>query len=495
MKKRLISLISAMAVCVGVVGFLPACNQNNYDLVIAYLSGGRGETYVEALVDAFEETTWVQDYLAANEKESLSVNIIKGGGGTIEESVRNAINSDGAPDVLFLNYNMDRSTTEAFVRARQLVDLTDLLDDNVYNENATLESKLVPGLLSNYNMQPYGDGKTYALPAFYSPTGLWYDASRFFDDGEGDEYTPAGTGENAGKYELPHTWAEFWALGDELNTQNSDNTNVTASTPSLFTYPTAGYFDGFIYSAVAGMAGTEKFMDMLGYADGIWSDDDVQDALEIVVKLRNYLEPNTVAQANATDFQQNQQAVIGSATDISVKGTALFMPNGDWLPGEMAESTPEGFEWGFMPLPAKDDSSMSYVNTYIETVYLHTEGQHLDLAKQFLLFYYSDQGAAIVAEEAGAIIPTQSALANAAENGIAQSTIDLYNAYEGNGAVVGSFAATGTVTGVNWNNVLYNDLNTYVFSSDVTGTDAEILAAWTERLESASDQLRAAIIS
>lgn len=494
MKKRLISLISAMAVCVGVVGFLPACNKTDYDLVVAYLSGGRGETYVEELVEAFEQTTWVQDYLAANEKETLSVNIIKGGGGTIEDSVRTAINSDGAPDVLFLNYNMQSSTTEAFVRARQLVDLTDLLDDNVYGENASLESKLVPGLLSNYNMQPYGDGKTYALPAFYSPTGLWYDASRFFDDGEGDAYTPAGTGENAGKYELPHTWAEFWALGDYLNTQNSNNTDVSATAPSLFTYPTAGYFDGFIYSAVAGMAGTEKFMDMLGYADGIWSDEDVQDALEIVVKLRNYLEPNTVAQANTDGFRQNQQAVIGSATDVSVKGTALFMPNGDWLPGEMAESTPEEFEWGFMPLPAKDDSTMSYVNTYIETVYLHSEGQHLDLAKQFLLFYYSDQGAKIVAEEASAIIPTQSALANAAENGIAQSTIDLYNAYEGNGAVVGSFVATNTVTGVIWNNVLYNDLNTQVFGA-TSGTDQSLLAEWTARIEDASDQLRAAIIS
>lgn len=486
MKKRLISLISAMAVCVGVVGFLPACNKTDYDLVIAYLSGGRGETYVEELAEAFEQTTWVQDYLAANEKESLSVNIIKGGGGTIEDSVRTAINSDGAPDVLFLNYNMQNSTTEAFVRARQLVDLTDLLGEKVYNEDATLESKLADGLLNAYNTQPYGDGHIYALPAFYSPTGLWYDASRFFDDGKGDAYTPAGTGENAGKYELPHTWEEFWLLGDHLNT--------TDGSPSLFTYPTAGYFDGFIYSAIAGMAGTDTFEDVLGYTDGIWSNEGVQDALEIVVKLRNYLEPNTVAQANTDGYRQNQQAVIGGETDISVKGTALFMPNGDWLPSEMAASTPEGFEWGFMPLPAKDNDSISYVNTNIETVYLHTEGQNLDLAKQFLLFYYSDQGAAIVARESGAIIPTKSALADAAENGIAQSTIDLYDVYEGNGAVVGAFAPTGTVTGVNWNNVLFNDLNTRVFGA-TSGTDESLLAAWTERLESASDQLRAVIVS
>ncbi len=492
MKKKLIALFSAVTV-LSSTGMLAACGDgSDHDLTIAFLAGGRGETYVGALVEAFEQTTWAQEYLTANEKESLDVEIISGGGGVIEDSVRNAINSDNTPDVLFLNYNMQNSTTEAFVRARQLVDLTDLLEENVYGEETTLGDKLVPGLLSNYTTQPYGDGHTYTLPAFYSPTGLWYDASRFYDDGKGDEYTPAGTGENEGKYELPKTWAEFWALGDYLNTQNGNLSSVTGNTPALFTYPTAGYFDGFIYSAVAGMAGTDKFMQMLGYADGIWEDEDVQDALEIVVRLKDYLEPNTVAQANTDGFQQNQQAVIGSA-DGTTKGTALFVPNGDWLPGEMANSTPEGYEWGFMPLPSKDDNTMSYVNTYLENVYLHTDGSNIDLAKQFLLFYYSDQGAAIVAREASAIIPTQDALENAKANGISDSTIDLYNAYDGNGAVSGSFAATNTVTGVIWNDVLYNDLNTNVFGA-TTGSTAELLAAWTKRLESASDQYRAQII-
>lgn len=493
-KKRLIALASAAAMLPGAGLLMTSCNDRaNYDLTIAFLSGGRGETYVRALVDAFEETTWGQAYLAENEKEALDVNIISGGGGVIEDSVLNAINSDNTPDVMFLNYNMQNSTTEAFVRARQLVDLTDLLEENVYGEDTTLGDKLVPGLLSNYTTQPYGDGHTYTLPAFYSPTGLWYDASRFYDDGKGDEYTEVGTGENAGKYELPRTWAEFWALGDYLNTQNGNLANVKGNTPALFTYPTAGYFDGFIYSAVAGMAGTDKFMQMLGYAEGIWEDEDVQDALEIVVRLKDYLEPSTVAQANTDGFQQNQQAVIGSP-DGTTKGTALFVPNGDWLPGEMANSTPEGYEWGFMPLPSKDNDTMSYVNTYLENVYIHRNGGNTDLAKQFLLFYFSDEGAAIVAEESSAIIPTQDALANAAENGIAESTIALYDAYDGNGAVSGSFVATDTVTGVIWNDVLYNDLNTRVFGA-TSGTTAELLAAWTQRLMSASDQLRAAIIS
>lgn len=143
------------------------------------------------------------------------------------------------------------------------------------------------------------------------------------------------------------------------------------------------------------MAGEAKFMDMLSFKDGIWEDADIKSALEIVVKLRHYLEPKTVAQANKEGFTSNQQAVIGTVDEDlnrTAKGTVLFMPNGDWLPGEMSKTTPQDFEWGFMPLPAKDADSKSYVNTFIENVYLHSKGSHVDLAKEFLLFYYSDQG-------------------------------------------------------------------------------------------------------
>lgn len=501
MKRKLLALLSAVVLCVGTIFLAVGCGkEKDYDLVIAQLSAGRGETYVTKLVEGFEKTPYVQSYLKEKKKDKLEVKLIQGKAATIGESVRNSINSGVTPDVLFLNFNMSGvEVTESFVRAKQLVDLTSLLEEKVYNEETTLGDKLVPGLLENYTTKPYGDGKVYSLPAYYSPTGLWYDASRFFDDGKGDEYTWQGSGDNAGKYELPHTWSEFWALGDELNKLNNNNANTSATNPSLFTYPTAGYFDGFIYSAVAGMAGEEDFLKMLGYADGIWSDDGVQDALEIVVKLRNYINQSTVTNATKEGYLLNQKAVIGEINadkQQTAKGTALFMPNGDWLPGEMANDTPEGFEWGFMPLPAKDNSSMSYVNTFLENVYLHKDGKHLDMGKQFLLYYFSNEGASIVAKDNKAIIPTKDALTKAKANGVPDSTIELYKVYDGNGAVSGSFAATEQVTGLVWNDVLYNDLNGKVFNKTVTGSkkDAELLAEWTTRLKEASDKMRAAII-
>lgn len=484
MNKKLVALVGSV-VMLGSTLALSACgDEDKNQFTIAYLAAGRGETYVEKLYEEFQKTDVYKDYLKERGLDDLKLNVIKGGTDNVTGNVQNAMNTGTKVDVLFLNYNMSGvALTESFVRSKQLVDLTSLLDEKVYGEETTLGEKLVPGLLENYTIKPYGDGKVYTLPAFYSPTGLWYDASRFNENG------------TDGKYKLPATWEEFWALGDRLNRANANGTKVTADTPALFTYPTTGYFDGFIYAAIAGMAGEEKFQKVLGYADGIWKDPDVMSALENVVRLRDYLEPNTVAQANKDSFQQNQQAVIGSA-DGKTKGTALFVPNGDWLPSEMAASTPEGFEWGFTALPKKDENSKSYVNTFIENVYLHKDGNHGELAKDFLLYYFSNEGAKIVAKEAKAIIPTSDALKNAKENGIADSTIDLYNVYNGDVvAISGGFAATESVTGLEWSDVLFNRLNDDVFNAKNKNTSvADLLKSWSDKLEDASDKLRANII-
>lgn len=75
-----------------------------------------------------------------------------------------------------------------------------------------------------------------------------------------------------------------------------------------------------------------------------------------------------------------------------------------------------------------------------------------------------------------------------------EATRDLYKVYEGNGAVTGTFISTGTVTGVIWNDILFNDLTTKIFNSANAGkSDAELVSSWAAELEKASDQLRATI--
>ena len=114
-----------------------------------------------------------------------------------------------------------------------------------------------------------------------------------------------------------------------------------------FTYPTTGYFDAFFYALMHETMG-DDFSKALTYEDGIWDTEGAKQAFDIVAKLATYTEKTTPANANDNDFRKNQQLVLDNK--------ALFMPNGNWVIGEMEDAPKaDGFEWGFTALPAVKD--------------------------------------------------------------------------------------------------------------------------------------------
>ena len=89
----------------------------------------------------------------------------------------------------------------------------------------------------------------------------------------------------------------------------------------------------------------DDFSKALTYEDGIWDTEGAKQAFDIVAKLATYTEKTTPANANDNDFRKNQQLVLDNK--------ALFMPNGNWVIGEMEDAPKaDGFEWGFTALPA-----------------------------------------------------------------------------------------------------------------------------------------------
>lgn len=114
---------------------------------------------------------------------------------------------------------------------------------------------------------------------------------------------------------------------------------------ALFTYPTTGYFDAFFYALLHEAMDTDTFNSALKYGEGVWDTDGAKQVFDIIAKLATYTHESTPAQANDNDFQMNQQLVLDDK--------AIFMPNGNWVIGEMAEAPrADGFEWGFTALPA-----------------------------------------------------------------------------------------------------------------------------------------------
>ena len=428
-------------------------------LKVAGLKGAYGDAYWQDLKAGFE---------AANPGVTVEL--------TIEAQVENTINpqimAGAGPDVLYLATGREAQLTETMISSNAIRDLTNLLEQNVYNENVKLKDRILPSIMGNGITNPYAGSNThYMLPLFFSSNGLFFNADMFYDNnGNGVE-----DAKKDGKYEMPTTWDEFFGLGDILNEERKTN----PSTPYLFTYPTAGYLDTMIPASIAASAGEAVVKQAFNY-EPVWEQPEVKRVFENLGKLKDYILPTTVANANGTGFKDNQQSVID--------GRALFMTNGDWVKGEMADTTPAGFNWGSAPFLAYTNGGERYGTVNAEQIYISNNTQVPELAEKFILYIYSKEGLAKIAKGAnGAFVPAKGYDTIAIEQGMNPGAVAGYKGYyDGTAKVlVGSFTAA-TAEGVDWK-------QTYCFTMDSVMNGSKTTDQWIEQLKTDSAKLKASL--
>ena len=386
-------------------------------LKVSGLDGGYGSEGWAAVATAFEEETGIK----------VELNLEK----NIAETLRPVLTSGkDVPDVIYLSVGAEGKLTDTMISEQQVLDITDLLGMTIPGESGTVSDKIIPGFTDSLTSSPYQDKKLYLAPINYSPCGLFYNAALFEEKG----------------WTLPTTWEEMWALGDAAKAEGI----------ALFTYPTTGYFDAFFSALLNETAGPEVYSKLMTYDTASWELPEVKEAFEIVGKLASYTEENTVANANADGFTKNQQLILDNK--------AIFVTNGTWLPGEMADAPrAEGFKWGFMALPALDASSDRFSTTFVEQVYIPSAATNVDAAKQFIAFIYSDKATELFYNNGGAVIPTVNA------SSLIKDTDDnkLYYSIYDTGAKANAvgFAAVEPVEGVDLTSasgILYGTVNSVV---------------------------------
>lgn len=367
----------------------------------------------------------------------------------LEEVISPLMKAGDYPDFVYLATGRELALPETLLKDNAILDITDVLSMMVPGEDVTVGEKIIPGFTDTLVTNPYNDGKTYLAPMFYSPCGLWYDANLLETKG----------------WEVPQTWDQMWELGDKAKAEGI----------SLFTYPVAGYFDSFMFGLLTQVGGADFYNKAMNYEDGIWETPEATQAFEIVAKLAEYTEPTTVGNANKDNFKKNQQLVLDDK--------AIFMPNGNWIIGEMADApTAEGFKWGFAPLPAVKDGGDRCAFTFFEQSWIPAAAENPELAKAFMAYLYSDEAAAIFAAS-GAIQPI---------DGVSKYITDensktIYSIYDtGAIASMGGFAATEAVEGVNMKETLF-------FTIDSIMTGDKTVEEWQAAVEEVSDQLRGAL--
>ena len=403
-----------------------------------------GSIKVAAIETAYGADCWKEVAAAFTAETGIEVELTTDK--NLEDVIGPAMQAGDSPDVVHLATGRPAALTEQFIKGNLITDITDVLSMTVPGEEAVVADKIAGGFTETSLTNPYGDGKTYLAPMFYSPCGLFYNKGLFAEKG----------------WEVPTTWDEMWALGDL----------AAAEGISLFTYPTTGYFDAFFYALMYAAGGAEFFEDATHYAEGVWETEEAKACFDIIAKLATYTHPVTPSQANNQDFTQNQQLVLDNK--------ALFMPNGTWIVGEMAEAPrAEGFEWGMTALPAVVEGGDMYSYTWFEQAWVPAGAANVAGAKQFVAFLYSDVACEIFAK-AGAIQPVL---------GIAEKlegdNVMFYSIYDnGAKAAMGNFAAFEAIPGVEVATVFFDPVNSLV-SGSLTQED------WVASVVAANDQMRA----
>lgn len=410
--------------------------------------GEEGKTLKVAAVEtAYGADMW-KDVVAAFEKshEGVKVDLIIDK--NLEDVIDPEMKAGNYPDVVLRAVGAESGMTETFIRDNNLTELTDVLDMTVPGEDVTVGDKILPGFTENTIVNPYGDGKTYLMPMFYGPCGLFYNKGLFEEKG----------------WTVPETWDEMWALGDKAKAEGI----------ALFTYPTTGYFDAFFYALLHEALGEENFTKALKYEEGIWDTPEAQQVFDIIAKLATYTEKTTPANANDDNYQKNQQLILDNK--------ALFMPNGNWVMGEMAEAPrAAGFDWGFTALPAVTEGGERASYSFFEQVWMPKEAVNKDLGKEFIAYLYSDEAAAIFAGS-GAVQP----IAGMTDK-LEGDAVTYYQIYDtGAVAVLDAFAATEPVEGLTTRGAFFDPINSLV-TGDKTQDD------WVKGFKEASDAFRAAL--
>lgn len=415
---------------------------------------GAGETTtikVAALESAYEETypgMWQEVCDAFTAQTGIAVEL------TVERNLEDVIGASmqggDYPDVIHLATGREAGLTEQFINDKLIADITDVLDMTIPGEDVTVGDKIIEGFTDTSATNPYNDGKTYLAPMFYSPCGLFYNAGLFEEKG----------------WTVPTTWDEMWELGDKALEEGI----------YLFTYPTAGYFDAFLYALMNVVGGSDFFNAATSFEEGIWETPEADALFEILDKLADYTHPSTPAQANDQDFTMNQQLVLDNQ--------AIFMPNGTWIVGEMAEAPrAEGFQWGMTALPALEEGGMGYSYTFLEQAWIPAGAANIDAAKQFIAFLYSDTAADIFAK-GGAVQPIRGMT-----DQLEGDNKLFYSIYDsGAGAAMGSFAAYSPIPGIDNTSVFFEPINSLV-GGTLTIDD------WRANIISATDQMRANLLA
>ncbi|BAC14510.1 ABC transporter substrate-binding protein [Oceanobacillus iheyensis] len=320
------------------------------ELEIQYFVGGYGDAWWKEVIGDFQE-------------EYPDVKIVEHAGPNINEEMRSRWVSNDPPDVVYIDGAGSNETQ--MVEDGQLMNLTEWLDGIELEGGDKLQESFI------VNPSDY-DGEIYTLPLVFDTWGTWYDRALFEEKG----------------YAVPTDFESFMESMREIKDGEGIEPFVTSGQHPYY------FIRGMLFPAFAAAGGEEYLSDLIKGEAGAWSS---EETLEIMKNVEQMVDEGMIdAGLGALNHTQSQMNFLLHDN--------AFIPVGFWLPNEMANDIPEGFDFGFIPSPMQEAGEPYAIVPDLRPLAIAENAENPEAAKAFVEFVFTREYAVSFSEHTGAIM-------------------------------------------------------------------------------------------
>ncbi|AJD92591.1 sugar ABC transporter substrate-binding protein [Jeotgalibacillus malaysiensis] len=346
-------------------GFLGACSSDEESGGQSEGGGGEGmsgELEIQYFVGGYGDSWW-KEVIGDFQEEYPDLTIVEHAGPNINEEMRSRWVSDDPPDVVYID-GAGSSETQ-MIEDGQLANLTELVEGMELEDGSPM--------MDNFIVDPdQHDGEIYSLPLVFDTWGTWYDKAWFESEG----------------FEVPTDFDSFMDSMGTIQEEAGIDPFVTSGQHPYY------FLRGVLYPAFAAAGGEELLASLIKGEEGAWTSDTT---LEVMKKVEQMVE--------AGYFDSGLGALNHTQSQMNfLLHDNAFVPVGFWLPNEMANDTPEDFEYGFIPSPMQDAGENFAIVPDLRPLAIAENAENKEAAEAFVEFVFSREYAESFSEHTGAIM-------------------------------------------------------------------------------------------
>ncbi len=339
--KKILSVIIAIMLMVSAFSGCSKENQNENN----EQNGGEGDIVVSALQKSFTAVIYDsgedEDFWKAvksafeSENQGITIDMIVSKDAAYE--VRDRILAGNSPDFVYLPSSEESGVTEALVKDKALLALTDV------------EGAAPTGAFENGICKPYEDDISYLAPLFVETVGLIYNKDVLSQNG----------------FSVPQTWDDFISIA-----QGCEDKNI-----KFFTYAGANpeEFVNIFAAALVPTIGVAKTEELLECDEEAWKNDNVKTFIEKIESIKKL-----VVSGSSTKTKSDTTEALKDEKTLFISGNSA----------DLEELNKDGEKYAICSYPSLTGTPVKTVS--FTEMYIPVEAKEPDLAKQFMEFLYSE---------------------------------------------------------------------------------------------------------